>query len=145
MIVSEAANHSRENHWLSPLIRLLYFCKLVHVESSFPSQPSGVSERYSSNWSEARPSLETWAKSFNDVLRVCSFRNATISQSTLALGRLATQQMATKSTTVLRFSGRRNLEPAFHPFVSFLLWHFTNHYTRTEQTCICSQFASRGV
>ena len=41
----------------------------------------------------------------------------------LSFGGLAAQQMATKRTTVLGFTGRRYLKPAFHPFVSFLLWH----------------------
>lgn len=74
-------------------------------------------------YSHEKTQLKRRTESFNDVFRIFALGYTAVPQMPLSFGGLAAQQMATKRTTVLGFTGRRYLKPAFHPFVSFLLWH----------------------
>lgn len=93
--------------------------------------------------------LQGGTECFDDILRVLALRNSAVAQPTLAFRGLSAQQVTAKSAAMLGFSRRRNLKPAFHPFVSLLLWHCTvNQITteqNTEQMSIGSRPASRGV
>lgn len=71
----------------------------------------------------AERKLQRRTQSIDDVSSVLAFCYAAIAEMAFAFGRFSTQQMTSIRAAVLRFALRRDLKPALHPFVSFLLGH----------------------
>ena len=66
------------------------------------SRPDEITERVGTTDGEGN-GLQRGAESFDDVLRVLTFRDTAITQTTLAFCGLAAQQVSAEGTAVLRF------------------------------------------